>query len=163
MGDLMTILEAIALLILIVAIAVLVYYYLNDMRFVDKIKPHIPSNVSNIGSNIGFGGSEDGESIPVSEKLKTKIKDIDMPNISTDAFSNRLDTFLNEKSEELIKDWELATKNDINSLEDRFTTLNKDFSEFEKRFTEYKDYTNEKLDSFDERLEKLEKNENSNK
>jgi hypothetical protein len=154
----MNFLELIALLILIVAIAILVYYYLDDIRIVDKIKPHIPSNVSNLGNNVGWGGSEDGENIPVSEKLKTKIKDIDIPNINTDAFSNRLDTFLNEKSEELIKDWELATKEDINSLEDRFTTVNKDLDDFEKRFDKYKDYTNERLDSFDERLEKLEKN-----
>ncbi|MDR1721788.1 MAG: hypothetical protein LBR24_01925 [Methanobrevibacter sp.] len=160
----MTILESIAVLILIIAIVVLVYYYFNDSEFASKVKTYVPNGVSDIRNtfyNDGAWDMEDNENenVSMSEKLKTKFKDIDMPNINTDAFSNRLDAFLNEKSDELIKDWELATKEDISSLEDRFKTVNEDIQGIEKRFNEYKDYTNEKLDSIDERLSKLENGE----
>ncbi|MDR2829976.1 MAG: hypothetical protein LBB45_02900 [Methanobrevibacter sp.] len=154
----MSALELIALLILIIAISVLIYYYLNDNTAVNKLTNSVPHSISNL-RNFNTGGvniSEGSENISVGEKLKTKIKDIDMPNINTDAFSNRLDAFLNEKSEELIKDWELATKEDINTLKERFDLVNDDIGNIEKRFNEYKKFTNEKLDLLDGRLKKLE-------
>jgi len=148
----MDVLEVIALLILIIAIGILVYYYLNDTKIGNKLSNGVP-NLRNF--NVGGGNASD-DNISVSEKLKTKIKDIDMPNINTDAFSNRLDAFLNEKSEELIKDWELATKEDISAFEEKFDLINNDIDDINKRFNEYKDFTNEKLDAVDERLKKLE-------
>jgi len=150
----MTILEVIAFLILVVAIGILVYYYFNDTAMRNKLSSGVADlRDFNIG---GLNVSESNDNISVGKKLKTKIKDIDMPNINTDAFSNKLDAFLNEKSEELIKDWELATKEDIGVLEERFDVVNNSIDGINKRFNEYKEFTNEKLDSIDERLKKLE-------
>ncbi|MDR3222180.1 MAG: hypothetical protein LBT66_00395 [Methanobrevibacter sp.] len=148
----MNVLDVIALLILIIAIGILFYYYLNDTKIGSKLSSSVP-NLRNFSAG-GWNTSDDN--ISVSEKLKTKIKDIDMPNINTDAFSNRLDAFLNEKSEELIKDWELATKEDISVIEKKFDVINNNIDDVNKRFKEYKDFTNEKLDDVDERLKKLE-------
>ncbi|MDR1819572.1 MAG: hypothetical protein LBR15_04905 [Methanobrevibacter sp.] len=150
----MTIFEIIAFLILVVAIGILAYYYFNDTAMRNKLSSGVADlRDFNIG---GLNMSEGNDNISVGKKLKTKIKDIDMPNINTDAFSNKLDAFLNEKSEELIKDWELATKEDINILEERFDVVNNSIDNINKRFNEYKEFTNEKLDSIDERLKKLE-------
>ncbi|GAA5819626.1 MAG: conserved hypothetical protein [Methanobrevibacter sp. CfCl-M3] len=150
----MTIFEVIAFLILVVAIGILVYYYFNDTAMRNKLSSGVADlRDFNIG---GLNVSESNDNISVGKKLKTKIKDIDMPNINTDAFSNKLDAFLNEKSEELIKDWELATKEDIGVLEERFDVVNNSIDGINKRFNEYKEFTNEKLDSIDERLKKLE-------
>ncbi|MDR2544755.1 MAG: hypothetical protein LBD03_04300 [Methanobrevibacter sp.] len=150
----MTIFEVIAFLILVVAIGILVYYYFNDTAMRNKLSNGVADlRDFNIG---GLNVSESNDNISVGKKLKTKIKDIDMPNINTDAFSNKLDAFLNEKSEELIKDWELATKEDIGVLEERFDVVNNSIDGINKRFNEYKEFTNEKLDSIDERLKKLE-------
>ena len=46
-----------------------------------------------------------------------------MSGLNTDAFSNKIDAFLDEKSEELIQSWSLATTNDLKDLEDRFEVM----------------------------------------
>ena len=82
-----------------------------------------------------------------------KVRDVP---ISTDVISNKIDAFLNEKSDELIEDWELATKNDINDLQKRLNLISRNIDELERRFNEYRGYTNKKLESLDERLKRLE-------
>ncbi|MEM4196066.1 MAG: hypothetical protein QW277_02745, partial [Methanothermobacter sp.] len=79
--------------------------------------------------------------------------------ISTDVISNKIDAFLNEKSDELIEDWSLATKDDISDLEKRLELVSRNIEELEHRFNEYRGYTNKKLESLDRRLRKLEEKE----
>ncbi|MBV1729878.1 MAG: hypothetical protein KUA33_06495, partial [Methanobacterium sp.] len=66
---------------------------------------------------------------------------------------------LDEKSDELIEDWSLATKTDIQDLEKRMNVVTRDIDSLEKRFNEYRGFTNKKLDSIDERLKALEEPE----
>ena len=88
--------------------------------------------------------------VGMGEKIKGKVP------ISTDLLSNRIETFLNEQSDQLIKDWDLATKSDLSQLENRFNKVSRDVGELEKRFNEYRGYTNKKLDHIEKRLSKLE-------
>ncbi len=92
----------------------------------------------------------------VSDKIMGKVKDVP---ISTDILSNKIDAFLDEKSDELIEDWSLATKTDIEGLEKRMNVVTRDIDSLEKRFNEYRGFTNKKLDSIDERLKALEEPE----
>lgn len=143
-----------AILVLAGAIVVLIYYYLVNSSDVDMST--YKAQVHGLGDYIGGNESVHVASEKVSDmgdKIRGKVRDVP---ISTDVLSSRIDAFLNEKSDELIKDWELATKNDITSLDERMQSNTQQLSDLEKRFTEYCDYTNEKLDSFDERLKKLE-------
>jgi hypothetical protein len=87
------------------------------------------------------------------EKIKGKVREVP---ISTDLLSNRIESFLNEQSDQLIKDWELATKSDLSELEKRFDKVSLDVGELEKRFNEYRGFTNKRLESIDKRLGKLE-------
>lgn len=177
----MTALEIIALLILIGAIIVLLYYYLQDTRgrslnmrpkttesrtrtlTVDEEASSIHKTLKKTGAKASSTTSKMSEGrtmagmsermAGVSEKIKGKVKEVP---ISTDLLSNRIESFLNEQSDQLIKDWEIVTKNDLSQLEERFETVSLGVDELEKRFNEYRGYTNKKLEHIEERLSKLE-------
>jgi len=156
-------LEVLAILILTGALLVLVYYYLlNNTDAMNKVKSYIPSNVQSDGEEeqIPIGGfnilEKDDEDSNTSMGEKIKIKFKDMPNFGTDAFSKRIDSFLDEKSDELIREWSLATKDDVDILEKRCELTYRNIDELTKRFNEYREFTNERLDNIDERLKKLE-------
>ena len=168
--------EVVAIIILIVAIAVLVYYYLlNSPATMNKLKAYVPTSADAhmnevFNSNSSYddlpkenSSKEKGESM--GKRIKVKLSDIDMSALNTDAFSNKIDTFLDAKSEELIKSWSLATTNDLEDLETKFSettanvdTLEKDFNEFKKSSEEFQKSTEEKLNDLDKRIESLENN-----
>jgi hypothetical protein len=163
--------EIIAIIVLIIAIVVLVYYYLlNTPTAMNKIKAYIPTGADAhmsqvISQNTNYDDlNKEKDSESVTKRIKVKLNDIDMSSINTDAFSNKLDAFLDEKSDELIKDWSLATTNDLEELEAKFleTTesvdaLDKDYQEFKKSSKEFQEATEEKLNEIDKRIEALEK------
>ena len=168
--------EAVAVIILIIAIAVLVYYYLlNSPESMDKLRNIVPTSadahmneVLNKDSEPAYddlpkedSASEDDDSM--TKRIKVKLSDIDMSGLNTDAFSNKIDAFLDAKSDQLIKDWSLATTNDLEELESKFSqtasnvdALEKNFNEFKKSSAEFQKATEEKLDDLDKRIESLE-------
>lgn len=167
--------EAIAILILIVAIVVLVYYYLlNSPSTMDKLRSYVPTSADAHMDEVLGGNpadvvadeenkSKDSESM--TNRIKVKLSDIDVSSLSTDAFSNKIDAFLDAKSDELIKDWSLATTDDLEDLQSKFTEttnnvdeLEKDYKEFKKSSEEFQKITQEKLDDLDKRIESLENN-----
>lgn len=169
--------EVVAVVILIVAIVVLVYYYLlNSPATMNKLRSYVPTSAdahmdeilgrSNSGYDISKDASEaHDESESMGKRIKVKLSDIDMSSLNTDAFSNKIDAFLDEKSDELIKNWSLATTNDLEELESKFSettanvdTLDKSFKEFKKSSEEFQKITEEKLDDLDKRIESLENN-----
>jgi archaellum component FlaC len=89
----------------------------------------------------------------VSEKLKGTVKGVPQ---STDEFSNKIDLFLEERQEQIIKDWELATKTDLSDIEKRYTKVSGDMGKLNSSFNEYRESTNKKLKKIEERLDKLE-------
>ena len=166
--------EIIAVIILIIAIVVLVYYYLlNSPSTIDKIRGYVPTSADAHMDEV-LGGSpadlvnneadkEDSESM--TKRIKVKLSDIDMSSLNTDAFSNKIDAFLDAKSDELIKDWSLATTDDLEDLQVKFSEttnnvdeLEKDYMEFKKSSEEFQKATQDKLDDLDKRIESLENN-----
>lgn len=174
----MDIVEGIAIIILILAILCLIYYYLQNMdsfKSAGDIKQFFSSPASSSGEGSGSTAStikiddEDGddkeeksedEKVSTVDKIKISFKDIDMAAaLNTDAFSKRLDAFLDEKSEELIESWSLATSDDLTSLEERCELACNNIDELEKRFSEYANSTDSKLEELDKRLKALEDEE----
>ena len=163
--------EIVAIIVLIIAIIVLVYYYLlNTPAAMNKLKSYIPTGADAhmsevISQNTNYPKlNKENDSESVTKRIKVKLNDIDMSGINTDAFSNKLDAFLDEKSDELIKDWSLATTGDLEKLETKFleTTesvdaLDKDYQEFKKSSMEFQKTTEDKLNDIDKRIEALEK------
>ena len=136
----------------------------------NKLKSYVPTNADAhmsevISKNTDYNDLEkEKESESMTKRIKVKLSDIDMSGINTDAFSSKLDAFLDEKSDELIKDWSLATTDDLEDLEAKFleTTksvdaLDKDYQEFKKSSKEFQEATEEKLNDIDKRIEALEK------
>jgi hypothetical protein len=119
------------------------------------------SAVSGAGEKVTIEGSMiDGVSermAGMGEKIKGTVKGVPK---STDTLSNRIDLFLNDKSDQLIKDWELATKNDVVDLEKRYSKISRDLGELDSRFSEYRGFTNKKVKKIEERIDKLENPEN---
>ena len=167
--------EAVAVIILIIAIAVLVYYYLlNSPESMDKLRNIVPTSadahmnqVLNRDSEPAYddlpkeNADEDDDSM--TKRIKVKLSDIDMSSLNTDAFSNKIDAFLDAKSDQLIKDWSLATTNDLEELESKFSettsnvdALEKNFNEFKKSSEEFQKVTEDRLDDLDKRIESLE-------
>ena len=167
----MEVIEAVAIIILIIAILVLVYYYLlNTPRTMNKLKSYIPTSADAhmnevLNRNEEYSDlNKEKDSESVTKRIKVKLSDIDKASINTDAFSKKLDAFLDEKSDELIKDWSLATTDDLEDLEAKFSettksvdALDKDYQEFKKSSKEFQEVTEEKLNDLDKRIEALEK------
>ena len=163
--------EIVAIIVLVIAIIVLVYYYLlNTPTAMNKLKSYIPTGADAhmsevISQNTNYPKlNKENDSESVTKRIKVKLNDIDMSGINTDAFSNKLDAFLDEKSDELIKDWSLATTKDLKELEAKFLetsesvdALDKDYQEFKKSSMEFQKNTEDKLNDIDKRIEALEK------
>ena len=106
----MDIIELLAVIILVAAIVFLVYYYIKtandgniDIKEILKFSPK--------DNNVNTLVDEDiQEKKSMGDKIKYTFKDIDKSYANTtDAFSKRLDSFLDERSEELIESWSLVT------------------------------------------------------
>ena len=153
--------ELIAIILLILAIALLIYYYVqtsngNSVDF-KKYFGNIPPNVEDEYSQPPTDNVEkEEEKKSMSDRIKITIKDIDENYINTDAFSKRLDGFLDEKSEELIENWSLVTKADFHSLEERSIKACESIDALEQRFSEYSNETNAKIEDLDARLKAIE-------
>jgi len=92
------------------------------------------------------------------EKIKGTVKSVPKSaSKSTDDLSLKIDDYLDEKSNQLIVDWELATNSDIENIEKKYTKVSQDLSTLDSNFNEYRDETNKKIKKIEERLEKLEK------
>ena len=114
------------------------------------------SGVSEKVSGVGESFKKSGVSEKVSGmggSLKGKVKGVP---ISTDDLSGRIDEFLNDQSDRLIKDWELATKSDIGKLEKKYSKVARDIDEVERRFNEYRGHANKKFEHIEQRLDNLE-------
>jgi predicted RNase H-like nuclease (RuvC/YqgF family) len=163
-------LELFAILVLAGAIIVLLYYYIQETRGTGGTGfGGVKSSISDVGNRVSEGisqqynnqnsegeGKMSGVSERVSEmgeRLRGKVKDVP---ISTDVLSGRIDEFLNEQSGQLIKDWELATKSDVNQLEKKYSKVARDIDDLEKRFSEYRGHANKKFESIEKRLTSLE-------
>ena len=152
--------ELVAIVILIAAIVFLIYYYIQTAR---------EGNI-NIKEVLNFSPKETDSSLDLDEEMKEKVstrdkikytfKDIDKSYTNTtDAFSRRLDSFLDERSEELIENWSLVTTDDLATLEERYTSACDSIDALEKRFGEYINTTDAKIEDLDKRLKALEEAE----
>ena len=90
--------------------------------------------------------------IDIKEILKFSPKENNVSN-------KRLDSFLDERSEELIESWSLVTTDDLSSLEERYATACDSIEALEKRFSEFTNATDAKIEDLDKRLKALEEAE----
>ena len=170
----MTPLELFAILVLAGAIIVLIYYYFKELD--DASSEGFKSSIAQMSNRVSEGISEAGDRFQTSgevnsegrksgvservsemgERLRGRVKDVP---ISTDVISGRIDEFLNDQSDQLIKDWSLATKSDLNDLEKRYNKVSRNVDDLSKRFDEFRNHANKKFEHIEERLKTLEEKE----
>ncbi|MBE2900121.1 hypothetical protein DNK57_04735 [Methanothermobacter thermautotrophicus] len=148
--------ELLAILILAGAIVVLIYYYLMESGNIGSVTRVYGAGEATAEGREGYMAGVGEKMSDVSDRIMGKVREVP---ISTDVISNKIDAFLNEKSDELIEDWSLATMDDISKLEKRLDLVSRNIDELEQRFNEYRGYTNKKLESLDRRLRRLEEKE----
>jgi hypothetical protein len=119
----------------------------------EKVRSTVSGTSEKVTGDSGVMSGVSEKMSGVSEKLKGTVKGVPK---STDNLSNKIDLFLDEKSDQLIKDWELATKDDILDLKKRYSEVSRDMGSLDSRFNEYRGSTNKKLKKIEERLDKLE-------
>ncbi len=156
----MDIVEIVAIIILILAIVILLYYIISaKSNVLDKVKDYVPASMDTGEPETMPSGAYENEEDKVSmgDKIKYTFKDVPSSlNNSTDLFSKKLDSFLDEKSEELIEDWSLVTKDDLSDLEERCDTACESIDDLEKRFKDYQTNTDDNIADLDTRLKALE-------
>lgn len=161
--------ELLAVIILAGAILILIYYYLqNNPRTSWSNLQSSFSDISSTGSSYmnlnkknteNDGGENTSDSFSgenlheMGDMVKGKFKGV---SSSTDNISNKIDKFLDEKSEVLISDWSLATLDDISSLEEKFDITTKKVDDLEDRFNNFESATNDKFDDYEARLKNIE-------
>ena len=152
--------ELVAIVILIAAIVFLIYYYIQTAREGNiNIKEVLNFSPKEYASSLDLD-DEMKEKVSTRDKIKYTFKDIDKSYTNTtDAFSRRLDSFLDERSEELIENWSLVTTDDLATLEERYTSACDSIDALEKRFGEYINTTDAKIEDLDKRLKALEEAE----
>ena len=156
----MDIVEIVAIIILILAIVILLYYIISaKSNVLDKVKDYVPASMDTGEPETmpsgAYGNEED--KVSMGDKIKYTFKDVPSSlNNSTDLFSKKLDSFLDEKSEELIEDWSLVTKDDLSDLEERCDTACESIDDLEKRFKDYQTNTDDNIADLDTRLKALE-------
>jgi len=158
-------LELFAILVLAGAIIVLLYYYIQETKGASLVG--VRSSIYEMGTKVSEGISQNNNQTSEGEKKMSGVSErvsemgerlkgrVNVP-ISTDGLSGRIDEFLDEQSDRLIKDWELATKSDVKVLEKKYSKVSRDIDDLEKRFNEYRGHANKKFEHIDERLKKLE-------
>lgn len=158
----MDIIELIAIIVLVAAIVFLIYYYIQtanngnvDIKEILNFSPKKEQANESMRMD-----DEVAEKVSMGEKIKYTFKDIDKSYANTtDAFSKRLDSFLDERSEELIENWSLVTTEDLSTLEERCTNACDSIDALEKRFSEYSNATDSKIEDLDKRLKAIEEAE----
>jgi hypothetical protein len=123
--------------------------------------------MSGVGEKVSSTGESDegsvvdsvGEKVSgIGEKIKGSVKGVSKTaSQSTDDLSVKIDQYLDEKSNQLIIDWELATNNDIENVEKKYARVSENMSTLTSTFNEYREDTNKKIKKIEERLERLEK------
>ena len=167
-------LELFAILVLAGAIIVLLYYYLQETKNASLVG--VRSSISQVGSKVSEGmhmNNNTTSETPEGDKKMSGVSErvsemgemlkgkVNVP-ISTDSLSGRIDEFLDEQSDRLIKDWELATKSDVNTLEKKYGKVSREIDDLERRFNEYRGHANKKFEHIEERLSKLEGKDEEN-
>ncbi len=137
-----------AIIILIAAILILVYYYLQSIN--SPIYENIHRQAEGISSRVSqeeYVNNFSEKVKDVSGKFKDRVQDEDDgEHVSkTDYISNKISQFIDEQSEQVIADWDLATHKDLDTVIEKYDLLEKDLGE-------YKESNDKRVDDLEERV-----------
>ncbi|WP_323736999.1 hypothetical protein PXD04_03310 [Methanosphaera sp. ISO3-F5] len=139
-----------AIIILVVAILILLYYYLQSTN--NPVYQNIHAQASGISNRVAqeeYVANISEKVNGFSDKFKDRVQDDDEEHISkTDAMSKKISQFIDEQSEQVIEDWNLATHKDLDQIIERCDALNDDFSS-------YKESNDARVSELEQRVNKI--------
>lgn len=150
-----------AIIILIVAILILVYYYLQATN--NPIYNNIHSQASDLSQRVSqeeYVANISDKMNDFSEKIKDRVQEEeeDEEHISrTDAMSKKITQFIDEQSEQVIADWDLATNKDLDVLLEKYDKIESDLNGYKESNDIRVDELEERVNKIDEELENLKK------
>lgn len=149
-----------AIIILVVAILILLYYYLQSTN--NPIYQNIHDQASDFSERVGQEEYISNISERINEfsgKLKDRVQDDDdEDHISkTDIMSKKITQFIDEQSEQVIEDWDLATNKDLEKIIERYDSLNEDISSYKEKNDIRVSELESRVDKIDEELKSLKK------
>lgn len=148
-----------AIIILFVAILILVYYYLQLTD--NPIYQNIHSQASSFSTRVSQEEYVSNLSDKVNDfsgKIKDRVQDDNEEHVSkTDVISKKISQFIDEQSEQVITDWDLATHKDLDSVLERFDVLKDDLDSYMESNDSRVSDLEARVDKIDEELKNLKK------
>ena len=137
-----------AIIVLIVAILILVYYYLQSIN--SPIYENIHKQAEGLSSRVAkeeYVVNFSERVGDIGDKFKDRVQDEeDEEHVSkTDYMSKKISQFIDEQSEQVIEDWDLATHKDIDAVIEKYNLLEKDLGD-------YKESNDKRVDELEERV-----------
>ncbi len=147
-----------AIIILVIAILILIYYYLQSTN--NPIYQNIHAQAAGFSSRVGqeeYVANISDKLSDFSGKVKDRVQDDEENDhvSKTDLISKKIDQFINEQSEQVINDWDLATHKDLNDIMKQFDILEKDLNDYKENNDNRVDILEERLNRIDEELKDM--------
>lgn len=148
-----------AIIILVVAILILLYYYLESTN--NPVYQDIHDRASGFSSRVGqeeYITNITDRVNEFSDKFKDRVQDDEEEHVSkTDIMSKKITQFIDEQSEQVIEDWDLATKKDLDSLLEKYESLQLELNSYKETNDTRVSDLEERVNKIDEELKNLKK------
>lgn len=148
-----------AIIILVVAILILLYYYLESTN--NPVYQDIHEKASGFSQRVGqeeYVTTLTDRVSGFSDKFKDRVQDDEEEHISkTDLMSKKISQFIDEQSEQVIEDWDLATNKDLDKVLEKYETLKTDLYTYQETNDTRVSDLEERVDKIDEELKNLKK------
>ncbi len=148
-----------AIIILVVAILILLYYYLESTN--NPVYQDIHERASGFSHRVGqeeYVSNLTEKVNEFSDKFKDRVQDDEEDHVSkTDLMSKKITQFIDEQSEQVIEDWDLATNKDLDVVLEKYETLKSDLVTYKETNDNRVSDLEERVDKIDEELKKLNK------
>lgn len=147
-----------AIIILVVAIIILILYYLQTTN--NPLYNNLQAQASTFSTRVGqeeYISNISDKMNDVSGKIKDRVQDEDEEDhvSRTDMISKKISQFIDEQSEQVIEDWDLATNKDIDVVMERYNQIEADLNNYKESNDERVSSLEERVNKIDEELEKL--------
>ncbi len=149
-----------AIIILVVAILILLYYYLESTN--NPVYQSIHAQASGFSTRVSqeeYISNLSDRVNDFSEKIKDRVQDEDEEEhvSKTDIMSKKISQFIDEQSEQVIEDWNLATNKDLDNVIERYESLKEELYTYKEDNDNRVSDLEKRVDKIDEELKNIKK------
>lgn len=146
-----------AIIVLVVAILILLYYYLESTN--NPVYQNMHERASGFSTRVAQEEYVSNLAVKVNEfsdRFKDRVQDDEEEHVSkTDLMSKKISQFIDEQSEQVIEDWDLATNKDLDVVLEKYENLKVDLESYKESNDSRVSDLEERVDRIDEELKKF--------